>query len=218
MASEPVFKSQSINLTEFEAKALLSEWGIKTPRGMLISSVPDKIELSFPVVLKVSDAAILHKSDVGGVRAGIDGLYGLLDEFEIMKKKFPGHEFLLEEMAPRGVEFIVGLTMDPVFGAVVMLGTGGIYTELYQDVAFRKLPIGRGDAMDMIQEIKSGIFCNGFRGSRINCGSIVDLLLKVSGMVYASKLDIETMDLNPVIVSATDAVAADAKISLKRWR
>ncbi|MCL4337774.1 MAG: acetate--CoA ligase family protein [Candidatus Thermoplasmatota archaeon] len=216
MTTETGLKPGMRNITEFEAKAILREYGIVTPRGIVFESLPDKIELKFPLVLKVSDASIIHKSDVGGVKAGIVGLYDLIEEYVAMKKRFPNSEFLLEEMAQKGVEFIVGVTRDPVFGPVIMLGTGGIYTELYQDVAFRKLPIGREDALDMIQEIRSGIFCKGFRGTRIDCEEIVGLLLKVNGMISGGKVDILSLDLNPVIVSASGAVAADAKISFYR--
>jgi acetyltransferase len=216
MTTETGLKPGMRNITEFEAKAILREYGIVTPRGIVFESLPDKIELKFPLVLKVSDASIIHKSDVGGVKAGIVGLYDLIEEYVAMKKRFPNSEFLLEEMAQKGVEFIVGVTRDPVFGPVIMLGTGGIYTELYQDVAFRKLPIGREDALNMIQEIRSGIFCKGFRGTRIDCEEIIGLLLKVNGMISGGKVDILSLDLNPVIVSASGAVAADAKISFYR--
>lgn len=216
MTTETGLKPGMRNITEFEAKAILREYGIVTPRGIVFESLPDKIELKFPLVLKVSDASIIHKSDVGGVKAGIVGLYDLIEEYIAMKKRFPNSEFLLEEMAQKGVEFIVGVTRDPVFGPVIMLGTGGIYTELYQDVAFRKLPIGREDALNMIQEIRSGIFCKGFRGTRIDCEEIIGLLLKVNGMISGGKVDILSLDLNPVIVSASGAVAADAKISFYR--
>ena len=216
MTTETGLKPGMRNITEFEAKAILREYGIVTPRGIVFESLPDKIELKFPLVLKVSDASIIHKSDVGGVKAGIVGLYDLIEEYNAMKKRFPNSEFLLEEMAQKGAEFIVGVTRDQVFGPVIMLGTGGIYTELYQDVAFRKLPIGREDALDMIQEIRSGIFCKGFRGTRIDCEEIVGLLLKVNGMISGGKVDILSLDLNPVIVSASGAVAADAKISFYR--
>ncbi len=218
MTSETQIKPRIVNKTEFEAKTVLREYGIDTPMGMIISDIPKKIDLKFPLALKVSDESILHKSDVGGVKIGLIGLYDLLDEFAIMKKKFPDSQFLLEEMAPRGVEYIVGVTQDPVFGPVIMLGTGGIYTELYHDVTFRRHPISRNDAMDMIREIKSGRFCDGFRGDKINCESLADLLMKVDAMVSDQKLEIESMDLNPVIVSASGAVAADAKISIRKWR
>ncbi len=213
MTTETEIKPGIRNITEFEAKAILMEYGITAPRGIVFETLPDKIELRFPLVLKVSDASIIHKSDVGGVKAGIMGIYDLLEEYGAMKKKFPNSEFLLEEMAPKGVEFIVGVTRDPVFGPVIMLGTGGIYTELFHDVTFRRLPIGRPDALDMIQEIRSGVFCKGFRSTKIDCEKVADLLLKVSGMISGGKLDIVSMDLNPVIVSAAGAVAADAKIS-----
>lgn len=217
METEQGTKQVARNLTEYSAKALLSENGIRVPRGIVLRSLPEKIDLDFPLVLKVSDAGILHKSDVGGVKIGILGLYDLIDEFQEMKRKFPESQFLLEEMAPKGAEFIVGVTRDPVFGPVIMLGTGGIYTELYHDVTFRKIPIEREDAEDMLAEIRSGAFCKGFRGIRVNCGSIVDLLMKISEMVRAGHPEIASMDLNPVIVSDSGAVVADAKLAVIEW-
>lgn len=201
-----------VSYTEHEAKEILGRFGIDVPPGIVSRVLPEEISLKFPVVLKVSDASILHKSDVGGVVAGIGDMETLRKRFDAMKARFPGSQFLVEEMAPRGVEFIIGVTRDPVFGKVIMLGTGGIYTELYHDVAFRKLPVNRKDAAGMLSEIKSGVFCSGFRGTRIDCELLEDVIVKVSGMVNSGEYDVESMDLNPVIVGEKSAVVADAKL------
>lgn len=204
----------SENVSEFDTKAILREFEITTPRGLLVKDFPEKIELDFPVVLKVSDPDILHKSDVGGVKLGINGLDTLRNSFSSMKEKFPNSEFIIEETAPKGVEFIAGIVKDPVFGKVLMLGTGGIYTELFKDVVFRKLPVSKEDVLDMIHGIKSSEFCKGFRGIKINCEMLSDLMLKLSKLATSSKYEVETMDINPIIVSDHSAVAVDAKLSL----
>ncbi len=204
----------SENVSEFEAKAILRKFRVNTPRGLVVKELPDSLDLKFPVVMKVSDASILHKSDVGGVKVGIRDNETLKKEFRAMRKKFPESGILIEEMAPAGVEFIAGIVRDPVFGKVMMLGSGGIYTELFKDVVFRKLPLGKGDAMDMIKSIKSGAFCSGFRGQKIDCGMFAELLMSISRMAESGEYDIETMDINPIIVSGESAVAVDAKLSL----
>lgn len=204
------------NISEFETKAILRKFGIDTPRGILVKELPGDTGLKFPLVLKVSDPDILHKSDVGGVALGIGDQVTLEQKFAGMKAKFPESEFIIEETAPTGVEFIAGIIRDPVFGKVIMLGSGGIYTELFKDVVFRKLPLDRADALDMIQGIKSGEFCKGFRGIKIDCELLADLLLKLNRFAVSPEYSIETMDVNPIIVSSTSAVAVDAKLFLDR--
>ncbi len=206
--------NMSENVSEFQAKAILRKFGVTTPTGMVLKELPANPGLKFPVVMKVSDPNILHKSDVGGVKVGIKGIAALRKEFRDMRKKFPDSEILIEEMAPPGVEFIAGILSDPVFGKVMMLGTGGIYTELFKDVVFRKLPLEKEDAMDMIQGIKSGVFCKGFRGQKIDCGMFAELLMNISRLATSGDYHIEAMDINPIIVSDRAAVAVDAKLSL----
>ena len=208
------FISDTIVIAEHDAKNLLAKAGIKVPRGIETREFPAEIELTFPVALKVSDPRILHKTDVGGVKLNL-GKVELENEFTAMKKKFPDSSFLIEEMQPHGVEFIVGVVKDPTFGHVIMLGAGGIYTELYHDVTFRKVPINLAEASEMIKDIKSGIFCDGFRGIQVNCNALKELLVSISNITVEAKQDILSMDLNPVIVTKEDAVVADAKISVK---
>ncbi|MGC8515206.1 MAG: acetate--CoA ligase family protein [Thermoplasmata archaeon] len=206
--------SDTITIVEHDAKNLLAKAGIKVPRGIETREFPPEIELTFPVALKVSDPRILHKTDVGGVKLNL-GKAELGGEFMAMKKKFPESSFLIEEMQPQGVEFIIGVVKDASFGYVIMLGTGGIYTELYHDITFRKIPINLADASEMINDIRSGIFCDGFRGIQVNCNALKNTLISISNMTVEGNHDILSMDLNPVIVTKEDAVVVDAKISLR---
>ncbi len=205
-------------LVEFDAKQWLRRLGIPVPRGILAHAISPNFKLSFPLALKVSDPAILHKTDVGGVMLNIKNQPDLEAKFKMMKEKFPASEFLVEEMIPPGIEFIVGIITDPTFGKVIMLGAGGIYTEIYRDVAFRKLPISPPDAKDMLREIKLGAVCSGFRGIKADCEGLLGLLVSVSSLVTSGKLGVESMDLNPVVVTEAGAFVADAKISLKETK
>lgn len=200
------------SVTESMLKELLREHGVSVPRGIVVKTLPDKFELKFPVVLKVSDPEILHKSDVGGVKIGISGPEELESEFSKMSSRFPGKEFLVEEMADSGVEVIIGVIRDANFGPVLMLGMGGIYTELYHDVVFRLLPIDRTDAAEMIDSVGIRRFVNGFRNMKISRAELEDLLLNISGIVDEIGQGIRQLDLNPVILNENSAVVVDAKL------
>lgn len=200
------------SVTESMLKELLEEHGISIPRGLVVNSLPDVTGLKFPVVLKVSDPNILHKSDVGGVKVGIQGADELRTEFEAMSSRFPGKDFLIEEMIEPGVEVIIGVLKDANFGHVLMLGMGGIYTELYHDVAFRLLPISRIDASEMIDSVGIRRFVDGFRSRKISKAELENLMLNISDIVDGVGSEIRQLDLNPVILSEKSAIVADAKL------
>mgnify|MGYP001626216157 FL=1 len=153
-------------IEEREVKEMLKKYGIDIPEGTVVSDLPAKIDLSYPVVLKVSDQNILHKSDVGGVALNINNYNELSLKFKEMKSKFPKSKFLIESMEKPGVEIIIGLVQDRTFGLSIMFGLGGIFTELYRDVSFRLVPIEEYDAREMIEEIKAKKVFEGFRGMR----------------------------------------------------
>ena len=199
-------------VTEHLLKEMLGLYGVSVPKGVLVSSLPDRIDLRFPVVWNVSDPEILNKTEVGGVKVGIASLADLRDEFSKMSGKFTGKDFLIEEMADPGVEIIIGVLRDSNFGHVLMLGMGGIYTELYNDVAFRLLPIERIDAEEMIEAVGIRRFVDGFRGKKISKPDLENLLISISKMVVELGPEIKQLDLNPVILSGNSAVVADAKL------
>ncbi|UCH72262.1 MAG: acetate--CoA ligase family protein, partial [Thermoplasmatales archaeon] len=143
-------------LAENEVKDLIGSYGIKTTKYKVVNTIEDleKLDLKFPVALKVCSSKILHKTDVGGIKLDIKNKNELKKAFENFKKKFPKENLLVDQMAKKGVEIIIGLVQDPTFGLSIMFGIGGIYTELYKDVTFRIIPIERYDAEQMIEEIK----------------------------------------------------------------
>lgn len=212
------------SLLEYEAKALLSAWGIPVPKS--VSGQEDikqeVAKLVPPFVLKVISPDILHKSDVGGV------VVGLKNEKEIeqalngikmsISNKAPHAKiegFLLEEMAPNGVEVIIGGINDPQFGPAVMFGIGGVAVELLKDVAFRLAPIKRSEALEMMKEVKSYPLLTGFRGmSPVDIKELANTIAKVSEVI--SELDgIKEIEINPLIAPEKGVIAVDARVILK---
>jgi len=204
-------------LAENEVKDLMKAYGIRTTNYKLVNKLEDleKLGLKFPVALKVCSSKILHKTDVGGVKLGIKDMSDLEKTFKEFKKKFPKENLLVDQMEEKGVEIIIGLVQDPTFGLSIMCGIGGIFTELYKDVAFRIIPIDKYDSEQMIEEIKGKKLLEGFRNMKANKELVIDLLLKVSKIGQELIEHIDQMDLNPVFVYENDICVVDAKLILK---
>ena len=204
-------------LAENEVKDLLKAFSIKTTNYQVIRELQDlqNLKIKYPVALKVCSREILHKTDVGGVKLGLKDFDELEKTFNDFKKKFPKQAFLIEQMADKGVEIIIGLVNDPTFGLSIMCGIGGIFTELYKDVVFRVVPIDIYDAKHMVEEIKGKKLLEGFRGIKSNKNLVVDLLLKVSKIGEELMEEIDQMDLNPVFIYENNYCVVDAKLILK---
>jgi succinyl-CoA synthetase beta subunit len=200
-------------LSEAEAKSLLREWGIPTTNFLL----PKRGELAslrirFPVAVKVSSPHVLHKTDRGGVFIDVKDWEELTRRFDTIRKRFPEGQVLVESMEEGNAEFIVGLLKDPTFGLILMFGTGGVLTELYQDISFRKVPLTPEDADEMMDEIKAGKLLRGFRGIKTDREALKQILLETSEMGVELEKHINQVDLNPVIVKEHGCVVVDAKI------
>ena len=204
-------------LAENEVKDLLKAYGIKTTKYNIVNKIEDleRLELKYPVALKVCSSKILHKTDVNGVKLDIKNTDELKKAFKDFRKRFPKEKLLVDQMVDKGVEIIIGLVQDPTFGLCIMCGIGGIFTELYQDVSFRVVPIDEYDARDMIEEIKGKKLLEGFRNIKADKELVVDLLLKVSEIGRQLMSHIDQMDLNPVFVYEKDYCVVDAKLILK---
>jgi acyl-CoA synthetase (NDP forming) len=214
-------------LDEFDGKQLLAAYGIAVPRSLLVQDVNEAAEacrtLKPPLVLKVVSPDLLHKSDVGGVRTGLEGraeveeaIRAMMKLPEIASARIDG--FLLEEMAPAGLEVVIGGLRDPQFGPLVMVGLGGILVEVLADVSFRICPIARIDAEEMLDELKGAALLRGARGRKpASREAIIDALLRIGGedgLLLRHARDIAEADINPLIVSDEAAVAVDARFVL----
>jgi len=204
-------------LAENEVKDLMKSFGIRTTNYKVVDKLEslDNLGLEFPVALKVCSSKILHKTDVDGVKLGIKNVDELRKIFKEFKKKFPKENFLVDQMEKKGVEVIIGLVQDKTFGLSIMCGIGGIYTELYEDVSFRIVPIDKYDAEQMVEEIKGKKLLEGFRNIPANKQLVIDLLIKVSKIGEYLEDYIDQMDLNPIFVYENDICVVDAKLILK---
>jgi len=204
------------SLSEAESKTLLREYGIPTTDFLLPGREElDFLEVAFPLVVKVNSPEVLHKTERGGVFVDVQDRRELIRRYDEIMTRFPGAEVLVEPMEEGSAEFIVGLIRDPIFGISLMFGMGGVLTELYQDVTFRKVPIRPGDAEEMLDEIKGGSLLKGFRGIKADRGAVKELLLRTSDMGSELREHIGQMDLNPVIVKEKGCVVVDAKVVLE---
>ncbi|MFB5599806.1 MAG: acetate--CoA ligase family protein [Nitrososphaeraceae archaeon] len=219
---ETIQKGDKI-ITEESAKIILSEYGINVPAYSLVTSDSEASlkskEIGFPLVAKIVSEQILHKTDVQGVKIGIkneeEARESFLDMYNRLSKEYDVKGVLLERMVPKGIELIVGLQNDPQFGPVIMLGIGGIYTELFKDISFRVLPITKEDAMEMIDELKGNKILKGFRGSEpVNLDILCDAIVKIGNLGTNMAKYIDSVDFNPIIVYPQNYYVVDAKILL----
>jgi acyl-CoA synthetase (NDP forming) len=207
-------------LTENETKKLLAKYGIPVTQGQIATNADEarKIasQIGEPVAMKISSPDISHKSDVGGVVLNVKAADVEARFSEIMariSKAAPSARIegiLVQQMAVPGIETIVGLKKDAQFGHAIMFGLGGIFVEVYKDVTFRVVPVDKNDALRMISEIKGYPILKGMRGKpSVDLDAIADVLVSVSEI--AQKENIIELDINPLIVNESGAVAVDAR-------
>ena len=222
---EEIIQTDHKVITEELSKSILKTYGVKVPPFALVTSAEEAAKeakkIGFPLVMKVVSPQILHKTDVGGVKVGLDNVDDVKKTFKDMygrlskKKGVDVKGILLEKMVPKGIELIVGIQNDPQFGPVIMVGLGGIMTEVMKDVAFRMLPITTSDAKSMLNELKGVALLKGFRGS-----DPIDLNMAAKMLVDIGKLGVEnadyinSIDFNPVVVYPKSHFVVDAKIIL----
>lgn len=199
-------------LAENEVKDMLKKYNIPTTNYIVVNSEKDlqNLKLAYPLALKVCSPDILHKTDLGAVKLNIKDYSELLNTFQTFQKKFPNKNFLVEEMEKKGIEIIAGLIKDPTFGLSIMIGIGGIFTELYNDVSFRIIPITREDAEDMINELKGKKIFENFRNIKTDKKALIDLLIKLSHLGLNEAIN--QMDLNPVFLYGRGLKVVDAKL------
>ena len=223
---EDAMQSQDGVITEELSKSVLKKYGVSVPPYALVTSAGEAARearrIGFPLVMKVVSPQILHKTDVGGVKVGIENVSDVRKTFDDMygrlsrKKGVQVKGILLEKMVPKGVELIVGIQNDPQFGPVIMAGLGGIMTEVMKDVAFRMLPITESDAKSMVNELRGAALLKGFRGSEpIDIGAVAKMLVRI-GKIGVDHADyINSIDFNPVVVYPKSRhYVVDAKIIL----
>ena len=218
------------NLNEVDAMAVLARAGIEVVDERLASSPEAAVAAAeafgYPVVMKIVSADILHKSDAGGVRLMLADAAAVRTAFaDIMrrvKEAVPAAKLdgclIAPMMAARGVETIIGVTIDPVFGPVVMFGLGGIMVEVLHDVAFRVAPFDEAEAHRMIREIRPFKVLTGLRGAPpSDIDALAKTLATVSHFAAAHAHELLSLEANPVLVrpEGEGVVALDAVLTTK---
>lgn len=203
---------QSGKLSEFDSKSLLRDAGIAMPDEMLVTA-RDELDAAiaragFPLVMKIQSRDIPHKSEVGGVRVNIatkgDAFtaYGaLLDNARKHRPDAAIQGVLVGPMAKKGVEIIVGTMTDGIFGPMIMVGLGGITTELFRDVIYRPAPVSAAEASAMLASLKAAPLLNGFRGAaKADVVALSQLISEVSLLAAQHAEKISEIEINPVLV------------------
>ncbi len=214
---------------EADAKEIFEAYGFVTPRGSIATTggqaanIAD--QLGYPVVLKIWSPDILHKSDVGGVKIGINSRQEVIDAFDLMMyripKKMPEANILgvlVQEMCRKGREVILGMTRDPHFGPLMMFGMGGVMVEVLKDVSFYLAPLTGDEARQMLVNTRTYQMLKGVRGQEgVDIEKIAEGLQRLSQLVTEFP-QIKEMDINPYVVGpeGTTPIAVDARITLEK--
>lgn len=168
-------------------------------------------KIGFPVVLKIWSSNILHRTDIGGVKVGINNKKDFKKAFFDLQKIKNVEGIIVQKMGD-GKELFLGMKRDEQFGPVIAFGLGGIFVEVLKDVSFRICPVSRIEAQKMIREIKGFPILKGQRGQdSINMEALIDLILKISNLSLKEK-QIKEIDFNPAIADKKRILLADFKI------
>ncbi|MBD3347788.1 MAG: CoA-binding protein, partial [Candidatus Eisenbacteria bacterium] len=214
-------------LLAHEARRVMHATGIPLPETRIARSLDEAVrhaeEVGYPIVMKVVSRDILHKSDVGGVALDLENTGEIIDAYQAIMRncrdnvpdaRIKGVQ--VSEMAPAGVELIVGARRDPSFGPILMFGMGGIYVEVLKDISFRAVPLHRSEALEMMKEIRAYPLLLGVRGEeRKDIESVLDAVIRI-GTVIRRVPEISDIEINPLMAyeQGKGAKAVDVRIML----
>jgi acetate---CoA ligase (ADP-forming) len=212
-------------LSEHASKQLLKAYGVRSTRDVLCGSAAQAVEaakrIGFPVVMKVSSPDLTHKSDLGLVLVGVESardVRAVYDELMRKARRAGGKAARIDgvlvcETVSGGVETVVGVSHDPLFGPVVMVGLGGVLVEVLRDVSFRVPPFGADEAGRMVRELQGYPLLEGARGRKpADVDALVDVIMNVQRLAMDLAGDVRELDINPLIVRPRGAVALDALV------
>jgi succinyl-CoA synthetase beta subunit len=216
-------------LTEHRAKALLAPYGLPELQERLATSAAEAVAaanaLGYPVALKVASPDLPHKTEAGGVVLGLQGQHSVTaayDQIIASAQRYKADAriegVLVQKMAPRGHELVIGMVNDPTFGPIMMVGIGGTMVELMGDVVHRPAPVDAAEAAEMLRSLRSAKLLQGFRGAAaVDIAPAADLIASLSRAAMAYRGRIAEMELNPVILheDGSGLTIADALIMLR---
>ena len=210
-------------LSEYQSKKLLSTYGIPITQEELTNSADEAVSaagiIGPPVVLKACSPELMHKSETGLIELNLRDEKDVRDAYERITAatELELDGVLVQEMVPGQRELVLGLTRDPQFGPCIMLGLGGIMTEVFKDTVFRMAPIDMIEANDMTQELRSRAILDAFRGQEpADLDALCRSLIAI-GKIGLELESISEIDINPLIIDPKGRLkAADALVVLKR--
>ncbi|MFD4583093.1 acetate--CoA ligase family protein [Streptomyces sp. NPDC058423] len=209
-------------LSEHAAKQLLRAYGIRVPREQLVTSAAAAVRaaglVGYPVVMKASAPQLAHKTELGLVKIGLTSASQVRDTYRELTDIARYEEVDLDgvlvcQMVERGVEMVVGVTQDELFGPTVTVGLGGVLVEVLRDVAVRVPPFGEDQARAMLAELRGRALLDGVRGGPpVDVDALVEVVLRVQRMALELGGDLSELDINPLMVlpRGQGAVALDA--------
>ena len=199
-------------LSEHESKQELKVYGVPVPDEVIVTSKEEAAQFAKnhpdPVVMKVESADILHKSDVGGVKLNVCGPEAAEKAYEeimesVTAKRPDAHinGILTVPMLDAGVEIIIGVNNDPQFGPMIMVGMGGVFVEVFKDVALYPAPLKEEEALEMLKSLKSFKLLNGYRGTeKCDIKALCQTIVAISNYAQANKDVLKELDINPLFV------------------
>jgi acetyl coenzyme A synthetase (ADP forming)-like protein len=216
-------------ISEDDSKEIIEAYGFVTPKGSIATTAEQAAntaqQLGFPVVLKIWSPDILHKSDVNGVKLGLNSAAEVMDAFDLMMHRIPKQVpnanilgALVQEMCRSGKEVILGMHRDPHFGPLMMFGMGGTMVEVLKDVSFYLAPLTAEEAKQMLINTRTYKMLKGVRGEEgVDIDAVAEGLQRLSQLVTEFP-QIQEIDINPYIVgpAGTTSIAVDARISVEK--
>ena len=222
-AAQLIAAARSSRLTERESKAVLNVYGIPTVREISADSLQSALaaaaQLGFPLALKAESADIVHKTEAGVVALNLRSTAELTKAYERVmanaRRLAPANlkGVLLQPMVPAGIEIFAGVRIDPLLGALVVVGFGGVLVELLRDSAVELAPINADEAARMLAKLKGAALLKGFRGAAaVNLATLADIIVRVSEFAADQCGNIVEADINPIICAGERLIAVDALI------
>jgi acyl-CoA synthetase (NDP forming) len=211
--------------SEYQARALLEQQRIPVIPATLATSAEQAAEaaraMGFPVALKIASPDIVHKSDIGGVKLGLQNEDAVREAFtQVMGSAKAAvsaahiEGVLVSPMRSGGVELLVGVTRDATWGQVLAVGMGGIWVELLKDTSLRVLPVTRDDVRAMLAELQGAKLLHGARGSKpADMDALVEVIYRTAELAQGLKADLESLEINPLRVDGSQIEALDAVIT-----
>lgn len=202
------------SLSEYSSKQVLKAWDIPVTREILVQTAGEAAaaaeEIGYPVALKPCAHDLMHKSELGCIELGLSGPEAVNQAYERIREKInsPIEGVLVQEMIAGNRELVAGLSRDPQFGACVMLGFGGVMTEVIADTVFRAAPFDAIEAQDMIRDLKFRAMLDAFRGQAPADLEALGRILTSLGRLGLERPEISEIDINPLIIAPDGAVTA----------